>query len=90
MVHGDSLRSHLIALAVLDPATAAPFVSRVIGKNVSASDVGKLQELVKDKRVRKAVVAALAKAGKERGLNGSVGLWAMRCALWLMLLAGLR
>lgn len=60
----------MIALAVLDPAVAAPFVSKVTGKTVSPTDVGKLQELVKDKRVRKAVVVALGKAAKERGLNG--------------------
>ncbi|KAK4684188.1 long-chain acyl-CoA synthetase, partial [Tremellales sp. Uapishka_1] len=70
LVHGDSLRSHLIAIAVLDPVQAAAFVSTVTGKSVAATDLKALDELCNDKRVRSMVVKKFAKVAKENKLNG--------------------
>ena len=70
MVHGDSTRSSLVALAVLDPIHAAALVSTVLGKGHSQTDMASLEEAVQDKRVRKAVVKSLAKVARKNKLNG--------------------
>lgn len=70
MVHGDSTRSSIIALAVLDPAHAASLVQSVTGESVRAGDLAALESAIKDKRVRKEVVRGLAKVGKKNKLNG--------------------
>lgn len=70
MVHGDSTRSSIVALAVLDPAHAANLVQSVTGQSVRAGDLVALEEAVKDKRIRKEVINGLAKVGKKNKLNG--------------------
>jgi len=70
MVHGDSTRSSLVALAVLDPVQAAALISAVLGKGVSQTDLAAMEEAVQDKRVRKAVVKNLAKVARKNKLNG--------------------
>ncbi|WVQ85698.1 hypothetical protein IAT38_007864 [Cryptococcus sp. DSM 104549] len=70
LVHGDSSRSHLVAIGVLDPAQASALVQRTLGKTVSADDVKTLEELVKDKAVRKAVLKILGKKAKANKFNG--------------------
>ncbi|WWD18202.1 hypothetical protein CI109_102652 [Kwoniella shandongensis] len=70
LVHGDSTRSHLIALAVLDPIQAASLVSSVLGKNVTPTELKALEELVQDKKVRKAVLKGLGRKAKQQKLNG--------------------
>ena len=72
LVHGDSSRSHLIALGVLDPVQASGLVSKVLGQPVAASDVASLEKAVKDKRVRQAVLRSLADIAKQHKLNGWV------------------
>lgn len=70
LVHGDSTRSSLVALGVLDPIQAAALVTSILGKGVSASDLKGLEQAVQDKRVRKAVVKNLAKTARKHKLNG--------------------
>ncbi|KAK8865621.1 hypothetical protein IAR55_000765 [Kwoniella newhampshirensis] len=70
LVHGDSTRSHLIALAVLDPIQAASLVGSVLGKNVTPADLKTLEDLVQSKEVRKAVLKGLGRKAKEHKLNG--------------------
>jgi long-chain acyl-CoA synthetase len=70
MVHGDSTRSSLVALAVLDPAQASSLVTSVLGSGINANDLLALEAAVQDKRVRRAVVKNLAKAAKRHKLNG--------------------
>ncbi|WVF70999.1 hypothetical protein IAT40_005795 [Kwoniella sp. CBS 6097] len=70
LVHGDSTRSSLVGLAVLDPIQGANLISSVIGKHVKPEDVVALNELAQDKRVRKAVLRKMAKVAKENKLNG--------------------
>jgi long-chain acyl-CoA synthetase len=72
LVHGDSMRSHLIAYGVLDPLHAAGLVSSVIGKNIPASDLAALEAAIQDKRVRHAVVKSLARVAVKNKLNGCV------------------
>ncbi|TYJ55710.1 hypothetical protein B9479_003617 [Cryptococcus floricola] len=70
LVHGDSTRSHLIALAVLDPEQASKLVWKVLEKGVRAEDVKQLEMAVKEKEVRKVVLRQLAKVAAKNGLNG--------------------
>jgi long-chain acyl-CoA synthetase len=70
MVHGDSTRSSLVAVAVLDPVQAATLVSSVLGRSINQADIAGLEQAVQDKRVRKAVVKSLAKVGRKHKLNG--------------------
>ncbi|OCF43256.1 long-chain acyl-CoA synthetase [Kwoniella heveanensis CBS 569] len=70
LVHGDSTRSSLVALGVLDPIHAANLVSSVLGKHVRPEDLVALNELAQDKRVRKAVLKKLAKVARQNKLNG--------------------
>jgi long-chain acyl-CoA synthetase len=72
MVHGDSTRSSLVALAVLDPAQAANLVQSVTGQSVKAGDIAALEKAINDKRIRKEVIHGLAKVGKKNKLNGYV------------------
>ncbi|BGP12285.1 hypothetical protein JCM10213_000019 [Rhodosporidiobolus nylandii] len=68
-VHGDSLRDHLVALAVVDPAQFAPLASKVLSRPLSPSSP-ELAEAAKDPRVVNAVAAALAPLAKDAGLVG--------------------
>ena len=72
LVHADSSRSHLIALAVLDPARAAELVKRVTGRNVSPGDLAGLETAIQDKKVKKEVLKSFAETAKKQKFNGSV------------------
>ncbi|KAG0140300.1 hypothetical protein CROQUDRAFT_674731 [Cronartium quercuum f. sp. fusiforme G11] len=58
-VHGDSLESHLIGIVVPDPVTFAPFVSKVLGKNISSTDIEGLDKATKDEKVIKSFLKEL-------------------------------
>ncbi|ORY32192.1 hypothetical protein BCR39DRAFT_524520 [Naematelia encephala] len=70
LVHGDSTRSHLVGLGVLDPEQAASLATSVLGKNFTPNDFAALEEAIKDKRMHKAVINRLGKIAKKHGLNG--------------------
>ncbi|RSH90393.1 hypothetical protein EHS25_000998 [Saitozyma podzolica] len=70
LVHGDSTRSCLVAIGVLDPEKAVALVERATGKKVTAADLGLLEKAVQDKKVRQAVLKGLAKVAKQQKLNG--------------------
>jgi len=70
LVHGDSTRSHLIALAVLDPVQAANLCESVLARKLTPGDIDALEKAVQDKRVRQAVLQSLAKVAKKNRLNG--------------------
>jgi long-chain acyl-CoA synthetase len=72
LVHGDSTRSSIVAVAVLDPAHASGLVKKVLGKNVSPTDVQTLESQVTDPRVRKEILKSLTKVAKQNRLNGLV------------------
>ena len=72
MVHGDSTRSSLVAVGVVDPVQGAKLVSSVLGRSIKETDIAALEEAVQDKRVRKVVVNNLAKVAKKNKLNGWV------------------
>lgn len=70
VVHGDSLRSSLVAIAVLEPALASKLVSDVLGEKIDPADVDALDRAVKDKKVRAKLVEGFARVAKQNKLNG--------------------
>ncbi|WVW80476.1 hypothetical protein I302_102458 [Kwoniella bestiolae CBS 10118] len=70
IVHGDSTRSNLVALAVLDPVQAVSLVQTALGKHLKAGDLNALENAVGDRKIRKAVLKRLARTAKEHRLNG--------------------
>ena len=72
LVHGDSTRSSIVAVAVLDPGHASGLVKKTLGKSVSPTDIQALDGLVSDPRVRKEVLKNLTKVAKQNRLNGQV------------------
>ncbi|KIY36549.1 long-chain acyl-CoA synthetase [Cryptococcus gattii E566] len=70
VVHGDSTRSSLIAIAVLDPQQTSNLVSKVLGKNVPSEDLRGLEEAARSKELRKAVFKILGKTARQNKLNG--------------------
>lgn len=73
-VHGDSLQSYLLAVAVPEPVQFANFLSKLYNTHVSHEDVAKLEEAVKDPKVNAAVLAELTKEAQARRLKGCVEL----------------
>ncbi|PIL23888.1 transporter [Ganoderma sinense ZZ0214-1] len=69
-VHGDSLQSYLIGVAVPDPVQFAALVSRVRGKPVSPDDVAALGEATKDPQIVAAFLAELQKHVQKHQLKG--------------------
>lgn len=69
-VHGDGTQSHLVGIFGVDPATFAPFASKVLKKTVAADDLEAIKVAAKDPRVVKAFVKHLDDIGKKNKFNG--------------------
>lgn len=70
LVHADSLRSSVVAIAVVDPVLASKLVSDVLGKNIPPTDEAALEAAIQDDKVRAKLVAGFAQAAKKEKLNG--------------------
>ena len=70
-VHGDSLKSYLIAVVVADPVQLAALIGRSLGIHVSADNTAALEELCYDERLVDAVLAEITKEARHL-LNGCV------------------
>lgn len=69
-VHGDSLQTSLVAIFGVQPDIFAPFVSRVTGSNISATDIQALKLACQDKKVKAAVLKDLDKVGRKNKFAG--------------------
>ncbi|KAF9932240.1 hypothetical protein FBU30_008662 [Linnemannia zychae] len=69
-VHGDSLESVLVCVAIPDPETFLPFANSIAGTDITLSDRAGLAKLLKDSRVKSAYLKELEKAGRAGGLRG--------------------
>ncbi len=79
-VHGDSLQSYLIAVAVPDPVQFAALISRVKGKPVAPENLAALAEATQDPQVVAAFLAELQKPARAAKLKGYVSS-RLRCRL---------
>lgn len=68
-VHGDSQQSFLVAIFGVAPDIFAQFASNVLGEKILETDVAKLQEATKSKKVEKAVLKELDKVGRKNKFN---------------------
>ncbi|KAG0375532.1 hypothetical protein BGX24_008973 [Mortierella sp. AD032] len=69
-VHGDSLESTLVCIAIPDPETFLPFANAVAGTKVTMADREGLGKLLRDNKVKTAYLKELEKAGQAGGLKG--------------------
>ncbi|KAG9062163.1 hypothetical protein KI688_006495 [Linnemannia hyalina] len=69
-VHGDSLESTLVCIAIPDPETFLPFANSIAGTKVTMADGKGLAKLLKDPKVKTAYLKELEKAGQAGGLRG--------------------
>ncbi|KAI0748011.1 acetyl-CoA synthetase-like protein [Daedaleopsis nitida] len=69
-VHGDSLQSYLIAVAVPDPVQFAALIARVTGKAVASEDTAALAAAAKDPQIVAAFLAELQKQARQAKLKG--------------------
>ncbi|WOO85750.1 Long chain acyl-CoA synthetase 7, peroxisomal [Vanrija pseudolonga] len=70
IVHADSLRSSLVAIAVLDPALASKLVFDVLGEKIAPEDTEALDKAVQNEKIRDKIVAGFAQVAKKNKLNG--------------------
>ncbi|KAI5236396.1 acetyl-CoA synthetase-like protein [Aureobasidium subglaciale] len=68
-VHGDSDRAFLVAIFGIQPDTFAPFASKVLGRQLGATDFKALEAAAQDVKVRHAVLKELDKIGKKNKFN---------------------
>jgi len=61
-VHGNGLKSYLIAVIVPDPVQFAAFASRILGHGVDAADTRALEELCRDPRIVDGLLLELNKS----------------------------
>ncbi|SPO31184.1 related to Long-chain-fatty-acid--CoA ligase 6 [Ustilago trichophora] len=70
LVHGDSLRDHLVGISVPEPTTFAPFVSKLLGRQIAAEDTAALEEACKDEKVLAAYLDQYTKIAQNNKLKG--------------------
>ncbi|WFD01937.1 long-chain-fatty-acid--CoA ligase [Malassezia obtusa] len=68
-LYGDSYQPHLVAVCVPEPEPFADFASRVLKRNVSASDAKALEDAAADPAVTEAVLCEFIKLGKRQQLG---------------------
>ncbi len=68
-VHGDSSQASLVAIFGFTPDLFAAFVSKILGRDVSATDIKGLQNAARDSRVQKTLMKELRDVGKKAKFN---------------------
>lgn len=77
-VHGDSTQSCLVGIFGIQPDQFALFASKVLGKQISDSDVAAVKEAAENPKVRRAALKELDKAGKKAKFNSYEKVKALR------------
>lgn len=70
LVHGDSLRAHVILIGICDPTQASVLIKRILVKDVPPTDIPAIKATLNDKKIRREVLTDLKKLAKKAGLNG--------------------
>jgi len=68
-VHGDSHQSFLVAIFGVAPDLFPQFASKVLGEKIPEGDIAKLKEVLKNKKLEKAVLKELDKVGRKNKFN---------------------
>lgn len=69
-LYGDAREAHLVAVGVPDPDAFAPYVSSVLGKQVSPTDLAALDGACRDPKIVSAVVKDIHDTGRAASLRG--------------------
>ena len=69
-VHGDSMQTFLVAIFAVQPDMFAPFASKILGRNIEATDMNAIRAACADDRIRKAVMKELDKVGRKNSFAG--------------------
>lgn len=69
-VHGDSLKTSLVAMFGVQPDVFAPFASKVLKKEIQPTDIESIKAACRDERVRSKIQADLDKVGKKNKFAG--------------------
>jgi long-chain acyl-CoA synthetase len=68
-VHGDSHQSSLVAIFGVAPDLFPQFASKVLGEKIADGDLARLKEVLSNKKLEKAVLKELDRAGKKNKFN---------------------
>lgn len=69
-VHGDSLQTSLVGIFGVQPDTFAAFASKVLGQEISPTDLAQIKSVLDDDRVKKAVLKDFDRTAKKHKLAG--------------------
>jgi long-chain acyl-CoA synthetase len=73
-----TFQSSLVAIFGIQPDLFAPFLGRVLGKPVAATDIQALQAAAQEPKVKAAVLKDLTKIGKKSKFNSYENVKALR------------
>ncbi|KEF63462.1 long-chain acyl-CoA synthetase [Exophiala aquamarina CBS 119918] len=69
-VHGDSAQTFLVAILGVQPDTFAVFASKVLGREISPTDLPAIQAAASEPKIKAAVLKDLDKAGRKKKFAG--------------------
>ncbi|KAJ5263692.1 hypothetical protein N7478_011297 [Penicillium angulare] len=69
-IHGDSLQTFLVAIFGVSPDLYAPFASKVLGREISATDLPAIKATLSEDKIRRAVLRDLERVAKKHKLAG--------------------
>ncbi|KAK9364600.1 eukaryotic long-chain fatty acid CoA synthetase (LC-FACS) [Lipomyces kononenkoae] len=69
-VHGDSVQTFLVGIVGINPDTVAPFVSKLLNRNISPDDLDQLAVAASDRKVREAVLREMDRIAKKANFQG--------------------
>jgi long-chain acyl-CoA synthetase len=69
-VHGDSHQVCLVAIFGIQPDVFAPFASKILGREISATDISALQSACEDPKVKAVVQKDLDNCGRRKKFAG--------------------
>ncbi|KIW68801.1 hypothetical protein PV04_04722 [Phialophora macrospora] len=69
-VHGDSSKTSLVAIFGIQPDVFAPFASKILSRQISATDIPALKAACEDPQVKEAVLKDLDKCGRKKKFAG--------------------
>lgn len=69
-IHGDSLQTSLVAIFGVQPDAFASFASKVLGRNISPTDIAAIKSVLNDDKIRRAVLKDLNRTAAKHKLAG--------------------